>query len=899
MTIRKTDDTELKELLRQSIDLRTNWGKEAWNTIQKYSENNNTKRLSLLKGLVISFSGRPLEQILNVDPIDYQRGAKTKCICGTHISRKIYKMRIRGVSRKSEAEFQIYGKIKNNVPVGRIRRDSRTEFTLGKDCYDHFPELLSDFGFKDMKKTVKNAKKIRKNDLEDIANNVSPELKNSLEREGIDAEQYAVLKRLIGDSNLDEESVLYELDPGKKNSYANWFREGINKGSIENKEIIGIYHKLEDAAHLVRKEELAALTTYSYEYRRFETKAVIGGMKDDLLYLDSLVENDPIVKRYGKLNLDKHYVRPATRFRSRKGLENVTIREKLNQSHITFLDALGLSLHFPKIEEIRKDTNKKTADNYGVGRSWDYLLKDVRHVFEEMKDKISEEYKRFGEIIEDHVLTKREYLDVKDFFHRSKVGRGTERENYLRMFSIREFKNIAPKIVTIARKIRLAKKTDEKELRKDYLNQEYSLKEDVDLRAMAGAEETPEEIIGMLSSTLAENKNFLNFQENHGKTIAKMYDNGLIARSYLKKTGKEKKSSIKRYYDLLKKENVKKMDNKTLAKLDNIIEMSQEKYMISMDDEGLRKAEYASESMIKKINYVNMCLEGLSQYIDKDAVSGFEANLQAFKDRGEVIYLKEGSDEIVDEKLYNLDEMKVGYGTLRAYSPGRLKESVESIENGVKADGSFLEKLLEVNDKDSLKLIGEEKERGKLNLLKDENKIYVSRDLKDKIEGLYEKLQRFKDMSDIELSAEARKRKFDKSDNKKDLVKRFGEDIYSNFRDDSGLWKVINGTVGGYLSGPKGNKELKRIPKYSSEKPNRYEELTFKRFMGDGTKTIRWDGLAKGDNVEFSVNSKIKDYLKEDKEKGKITDDEYDLFNEKIKSFEENVNRYIIEKYHL
>lgn len=612
MAKRKTNNqSELLEFLSQKLNLRRNFDRNAWNVIQNYAEKGDTAKLSLLKGLLIELEGRTPEQILsNLDIVDYQTDVKGSCVCGKSLSKELYRLRIGGRLPKKALEREVVQTISTGETVG----ESRAELTLGSSCYANLPELLSDLGYPELQEVAKKSKKKKADELEHLIEEPSKELLSRLKAEGIDIKQFEKISSLLQNADLtNEREVIFNLDPGRKNSFANWFSQGIKQGAIIEQEIIDIYSKLEKASHLIQPGELAKLATYSYEYRKFPARAVIGIDKDDLMYLSNLSDNDPIVKEHGKFNIDKHYVRPGTKFRNRKDLEKVTIREKLNQSHLTFLEALGIQLHFPELRDVREQANRKTAGKYGVSQIWYWLLRnDIKPVFEQTKKELHEEYKEFGEIVHDHVLTKDEYHTVKEFLKRGSLGRKSERESYLRMHSIQQFQKIAPKIAAIGRKLRLAEKMHENGNGiHDYgiLKQEYILKEDFEenQEKLVGTSINLENILDMLEIVSMQRKPYKRLQKEI-PLIRQMYAHGLISKKYTKSG----KNTLKSWLDYFKEKGITlekiagNSDIKTLREA--VVKIREHSgYLIADDDKELLK--YSSVKVVthgnKEISYLD------------------------------------------------------------------------------------------------------------------------------------------------------------------------------------------------------------------------------------------------------------------------------------------------------
>ena len=718
------------------------WDRNAWNRISHYKKTHQTSKLSLLKGLVIEFGGRPLREILNAEPTDYQRGVHAKCVCGANLTDKSYRLRLKGNSGKEGIEHHVHGKIKSKTLVSQMGRGSKTEFNVGKDCYVFLPEMLSEMGYDELKNIsdVKRSRNGKKKNLEDMAI-LAQSLRDELSKSGIDPKTIGRISGMIGKSGLTAHGLLYELDPGKRNSFANWFREGIKSGSIDNKEIVRAYEKLEDAPYLVSNTELAKLATYSYEFRRFDTKAVIGVEKDDLLYLNSLKEDDELVKEFGKPNIDKHYVRPGTKFKKREGLEDITIREKLEQSHITFLEALGIKLHFPKLEKIRKKVNRKTSDKYGLGIEWNYILKEIKPVFENEKAALHNEYQKFGEIVKEHVLTKEEYFSAKDFFERASIGMKGERENYLRMLSIRQFREMAPKITAMGRKIRMARKEYEKSGNewtwRDLIKQDYVLKEDF--------KEASEKTIGMLSDNKIlgiKNKNLKKFQETHGSMIGKMYENGLIAKKYISDLKGE--NAFSRYSKLLEKEKVMEMG----GELSKIIE-SVEPYLKSglVDLVGnINPFEGISRRFISKDEEWRVSMKcdrfkSLVEYagIDLSKIDEIKRKISELRKFEGSHYISEG-----DKMFFSTEYITAGCacasGSFSSIHMPCVNDFLDKIKNSVKVDMDFVGKLIEINDHYKTLKVKESYVDNLIDNLKGE-RIFAEKRFKEKVEEKYNLLR--------------------------------------------------------------------------------------------------------------------------------------------------------------
>ena len=699
----RTDRKDSWTVINEAFDPRVDWDREILKVLSHYRKN--PKKLSLFKGLVMEFGGRPLREILpKVRPVDYQRDfGEARCICGEKLTAKLFRMDISGNSGKDGVEHHIHGRIKSKELISHMGHGSRTEFLVGSKCYEFLTELLSKMGEGYLKRIsdVEKSRETKKKGLEGMLLNMPLSLREELAKEGIEWENVG-RGLLIGTSKSTIQGLLYDLDPGKRNSFANWFREGIRNMSITHGEIIKMYHKMEDAPFTLSNSDLANLATYSYEFRRFDTRAVIGIEKDDLLYLNSLKDDDELVKTVGKPNIDKHYVRPATKFRKREGLEKTTIREKIGQSHMTFLEALGIKLHFPELESMREKANRQTSDKYGIGIGWNYIIKEIKPVFESDKTALHDEYMKFGEIVKEHVLTKEEYFIAKDFFERANIGEKTERENYLRMMSIRQFREIAPKITCMGRKIRMARKEYERSGNewtwRDLIKQDYALKEDFNVP------ERTMEILAEQNIYGIRNKNLIRFQRDHGNMIKNAYDNGLIAKKYISDLKGE--NAFKRYSKLLEKEKVEEMDEKTSMNLEKIKKHVSSGIInyIGNDNAMDSSQRFISEKGRTRVGMLSTSIDVLMS-MGKSDISKVDEIIKErneLKSKGEVLYIDKGSYNFVCFDDVSLERAKWDSKNFSFYRPDYVKMYLERLNNAVEMNGSFIEGLKEIENKHAI-----------------------------------------------------------------------------------------------------------------------------------------------------------------------------------------------------
>lgn len=928
------------ELVKDKVDGRTKEGIGFWKALRSYHRTKDTKKRGLVENLLVLFDGRIMD-IVNAEPIWYQEHVKTRCACGEEIEREVYLMKIKGRAIKDGKESQIITKIKNQTSLSAEDLKAYGLFFLGSTCQGNFSDLISYYG-QDMEEKVTESRKKKSEEMEDTNLEISAELREKLKDLHIDEEQFKLIQNYLKDaSDLSEESsVLYELDLGKNRSFGNWFREKINSGEIKNEEIIEVYHRLKHAPKSLTTKDLAALTTYSYEYRRFDTNAVMGGIKDDLLYLSCLEYKNPLIKEFGRFNIDKDYVRPDTRFRERKDNPDIgkKIRDKLKEPDMSFLEAIGIMVQFPNVESARVRANRdvtaryikrdeEIARKYGVGQEWDNVLRELRDVFEKENQELSEEYREFGEILKDHVLTRDEHITLKRFFKRSFIGsQRTQRENYLRMFSIKEFKEIAPEVIKIGRKLRYANRqyqeTGSELLKLGLLRQKYILNEDLEdkFTKLTGIEENYEIVIDMLlNAQCVGNKAFRKFQEDDSKSFKEAYDNGLFASKNLNK--------LARNYERLQKEEVVELDDKTKERLAKIVKYSKSEFVnvkyegkVEKNLEGIevRDKTYVPKKFISVINRIYNSIDLVLDHtkLEERDLDNLRENKAKLKEKGNVLYVQEEDGKLKDSTYYS--NMRVNAHSIRtsrflqkgwrhrdipkgdegykvsAVDAERIEEAVKNIESGVEVDEEFLKKFDSLNRRD-LRAIGEKGFELPYNLRYSRNKfdrVIFSEGLKERIESIYEKVQNYQETP---LAQAARRREEEwnkiKDSRERDVFSRkFREMIYDRIvKDDDELQKIIEGVAGGFLK----YGSLSRNQNYDSKRRYRFD-LTFSRFMGDGV-NFMGDRLASGNQVEFKVHDRVYNNLEQDFKDKKLDAQQYEQGKQKLEKFEKDVNKLLLE----
>jgi len=770
---RKTQNaTELYEFLIQRVNRSTNWGKEAEKALLNYKKAKNTNVLSLLKSLVVELQTDNLADVCALDDEFYKRNVKDQCVCGRHISKEVYLMNYKPGTLVQENIISV-------ISTGKTMKGTRDYIPIGSSCHDLLPYVLDDLGEPRLRKKIEHGRKEKEKKLEDEILDISLELRETLEKKGFDIEQLQKAIALEHAQALidgDESGVKFDIDCGTNRNTYNWFREGIKAKDIENKTVRGIWYKLNNAAHLVTEDELAVVMAYSHEFRPRNINTLLAGVKDDLFYLANLPEDHPIIKKYGKLNINKNYVHPKTAYRSRKKIKKRKIFQVLDQDKITRVEAMGIHRHFPDIVDTRIAINreltqrysrrdKKIAERYGGGRHWHQVIEEMRPVFEEVKDELAADYEKFQKAIGDYVLTRGEYLAAKEFLKRSRIGKDNARKNYLRNFTIQEFQEIAPLIVTVGRKIRYAqrkyKETGDSELRNNTIKKKYILLEDLkdNFEGITGIKEDIDTVMDTLLNTgFIESRSARNFLNKNETEIRDMYENGLLAVNYLKQGKTE--CTLKRQYDNVRFGLVE-VNEDTKAKLEDIagfIENPFVEYSGPVSAKKMRSMKYISRKGKCDLERMYGNVRILKDKIEYDSADkkSFQENREFLEKQGNVLYLEEGKYyDLMDEHIYNPVRLKVSsdrpfssfwnkpddeYG-ISSYDIGKMEKAVRNIKEGIELKGEDLQRLKDLSYED-LKKVGIQKNIRIYNLRdKEFDKIFISKGLKKNLEEIYEKVR--------------------------------------------------------------------------------------------------------------------------------------------------------------
>ena len=560
MAKRKTEPetSEAVEFLVQGLDRRTSVGRRAQQAIMHYRDVHDSTTLGFLRDLKLNLGIEDITDIRFLEGVYYKRNVDGQCVCGRPLKHAFYVNYGQGKRRKLK------------VPIA-----------VAEDHYKQLAHILDSWGEPEFRRRIEQGEKEKEERLEDLLLTLPASLKRRLATAGIDIDQLGKvisLEHAYALSQGDESGLRYDLDPGSNRNTFNWFREGIKEEDIQDEEVKDIWHRLNEAAHLVTDNDLAAIMQYSFEYRYRSADVLLGHVRDDLLFLARLPEDHRWVKKYGKIDLEQEYKLPRTTFRppedfyGKKREKRMTIREVLEREMITVTEAMGVLGHFPDIEKTRVAINRETAQRYGKGRTWDYLLRDIKPEFDEIKRELRGEYERYGAIKQAYGLTKDEYLTLKGFFERCDIGKRTTRDNYLRSYPVGAFLEVAPEIVTIGRKIRYTKEvvnaTGADKTR--IMKRDYALIEEVSehFNELTGIESRSlDDVLDLLEHAEVKEKTFNAFQRDDLPEIRRMLKHGIIDKTYLRQEGHK---TLRRNYDLVKSRDIDKFGKSVLEARDRL-----------------------------------------------------------------------------------------------------------------------------------------------------------------------------------------------------------------------------------------------------------------------------------------------------------------------------------------
>jgi hypothetical protein len=725
MAKRKTENsTELIEAIRQRLDLRRTQDKQIWGAVEGFASGNNTKRLSLIKGLLIARDSAHLERVDEANLVDYVKLGKDShmaCMCGTPLHKEVYHLKASGPVLSTGLEAHVAAVVSKGTP----QRRQSTEFVLGDTCYNKvFPELLVAINAKDDHQKRKEAPLKNNKTLTKIALNLSAELTDKIVERGWDSSTLEeVANFLKHNSELlygDESGTLFDMDTSNNRSFANWILDEVNSGRVKDEEVIDAAHKLERVAHLITPGDLALLAVYSYEFRKYPTEALIRGFRKDLQYMadgpsrkdwrsrkktthileQEISRWEGVKERHSQPNIDKHYVRPKTRFRSRKNLPKKTIREVLDQTHMSFLEALGLRNHFSWLEEVRVGENRCVANQYGNGNYWYHLIKDITAA-KSADNSLNKARKAAGQEIDKYEWSLT-YTEKKrtlpPFLKRSEFWGRTARENYLRFFSIESWQEVAPKIVTIGRRLRMAK-----ELKGELYNKAFDLQyvpiEDVDLEKEGVTGITLEDLAKLFNeASFVEHNPFQEFREKYSCVLATSYGHGIVPVDIVSPKGTKNEILLKRYYDIAVKKGVVKLtDEQQQQCADLRAYYSTQVIQPSSRFDVSRFVTFGLNGCLAKLASVYTAAQKAADKYSEAGLDIFEDGLAA-KVESEAVALQQQSlitrsQSLAYLQLESLTVNKTLESSISYYDISKIRENQERVKDTIRIDLTLVEKL--------------------------------------------------------------------------------------------------------------------------------------------------------------------------------------------------------------
>jgi len=696
-----------EKFLERRVDFRTEWGGQARATVLNYVKEKNTLALSLLSSFALKFPHKKLIDLLKVHTVGYRHDVPSSCICGKYVKEDWYVMKLKNCEK---------------------------EFNLGSHHYKILPGILDCFGFSELKDSIARAGDGKKSkELDEIVRD-SKSIHGRLEvsKEGL--RTFSKMARFFKEGDVS----IYA-----KNSF-NWLRDEIAKGRIKDRGIVELFFKVKRAPHLVRDEELFELADYEHRNRKYRTDAVLGSFKDDFIYMSSLRKDDELSKAFGN-----------TKSKRGKTFGDKGILEELGKEEMTFHEARVVKNMFPELEKIRREANRSVADRYGTGIEWNYLMKELKPIFDKERSDMHDEYEKFGEIIKGHVFTKKEYLALKGLIKRADIRGESARENYLRMFSIKEFRNIAPIIAVMGRKVKMARKEyedsrDEEGSNKgewvcgDLIRQDYMLKEDFVKNSKKLGVDDPEKMMtGLSEHNIWGIKSIMleKFLERHGKNIGTMYKNGLVAKKYL--TELNGTNDLIRYYKMLRAEKVEEISEELSMKM-RVIDKYVNEGLVYVEGKNVLEGmstRFLTDRGRKYANNQYKCIEhlvGTTGIKIKDS-DNIKKKVEELKRFGECYYLHGGNEvhsffcaEFIDPEKKELS------GIFRAYKVPELDRHLNELRNCVEVSKEFAERLVEINEASKLLNI----RSSYTNSLHDQylkgKRIFVDKEFKKKADRMYD-----------------------------------------------------------------------------------------------------------------------------------------------------------------
>ena len=327
----------LEQLVGSFVDLRTGFGKKALARASRLKGPRRTALLELvsrLKGKGITRLSRPLKFKF----VGYEEGSKFETV-GTSIAgpklRYLYKYAISLADRKASYVAGVgHTGILGEIQVGRILREELPVLLpiFGDERYEEF------FSEEGRKKRTQELGETGRRTIDDI-------IIETLGKTGLDISD---LKNIV-EEYLTSASLL------NKGSDLYWLRGQFDEEKIQDAGLEqALINVMEDPEY---NNNDAKLVVYALmELRKKPLKGLIGGLREDLLFLEQ--------------NPEIHQVDLNQRFRRRRfypskdWVEDGNITKKLEETSLSFSEALGILRAFPGMAEVRRNFNRANAEKY-------------------------------------------------------------------------------------------------------------------------------------------------------------------------------------------------------------------------------------------------------------------------------------------------------------------------------------------------------------------------------------------------------------------------------------------------------------------------------------------------------------------------------------------------------
>ncbi|MBI4451554.1 hypothetical protein HY642_06280 [Candidatus Woesearchaeota archaeon] len=451
---RKTD-IPAAELVAQTWDLRTVFGKNLVHMLETFAANNNytgietfTNLSAIIRSHAAAAKHLPLQHEVKFRTADYVKGKPIKSkadytgrckLCGQGL-RCVHKMNV-GIVTENGVEWLA------------------KPFDIGINHHEDLPALIDAMGDRGYSLVLTPSgkatdRKARSTQLEElIASSIPAKLRSAFTAKGVDID--ALLKvpeaawYISAAAKGDYSGLWFALDPGNSKALLGWARAQRDAP----RQIQTIVAKLEDVPHCVTSEELGALFAYQLQERREPIDAVARHLKADLEYLADLSAQNPQhanIRDYGKVSLHRKFT-PMWYYRGSEQPKQMIVKDALNLDHLTFAQAAGIQRAYPKIVERRLSHNRGVLQQYCSREEFEKLWTALKTVYDADAETWSAMRKEGHEEAETLML-KDDYNAVKAFSVVGSKDKGSLLDNALRLFSMPTFSKVLPGVVIAGRK---------------------------------------------------------------------------------------------------------------------------------------------------------------------------------------------------------------------------------------------------------------------------------------------------------------------------------------------------------------------------------------------------------------------------------------------------------------